>query len=80
MSADLEILDSMPYKATVYRKKDGKWERCNVKGWTPLTVHIVGKVEYQDGKDTACLSIYHRFIGKTFPQYAASRGNCHRRL
>ena len=78
LSAELEILDPMPYEATVYRKDKGQWQRLNVQGMTPLTVHIVGEVEYNyegpDGKkDKGTVIIFHRFIGKTFPQYASSR-------
>jgi hypothetical protein len=78
LTAELEILDPMPYEATVYRKEKGQWQRLNVQGMTPLTVHIVGEVEYNyegpDGKkDKGTVIIFHRFIGKTFPQYASSR-------
>jgi hypothetical protein len=80
LTAELEILDPMPYEATVYRKDKGQWQRLNVQGMTPLTVHIVGEVEYDydydalDGKkEKRTVKIFHRFIGKTFPQYAASR-------
>jgi hypothetical protein len=38
LTAELEILDPMPYEATVYRKDKGQWQRLKVEGMTPLTV------------------------------------------
>src|SRR5262249_51263423 len=75
LTAELEILDPMPYEATVYRKDKGRWHQLQAEGMTPLTVHIVGEVEYDydalDGKkEKRTVKVFHRFIGKTFPQYA----------
>jgi hypothetical protein len=74
LTAELEVLEPMPYKATVYRKQGGKWREFEVEGMTPLTVHIIGEVEYDSpgAKKRVTMKVYHRFIGKTFPQYTSN--------
>jgi hypothetical protein len=75
---ELEILLPMPWKCTAYRKKDGKWIIVSRQGKTPLTAHVVGEVEFPvsktgkgKGKTGKKVTIYHRFIGKCFPQYTS---------
>jgi hypothetical protein len=69
LSARLEILHPMPYTATVYRKKGGKWLEYDVEGETPLTCHVIGEIDVGGGR---ALKVFHRFIGKTFPQYVGA--------
>jgi hypothetical protein len=73
VSAELEVLYPMPWRATVYRKVSGKWEEIDAEGETPLTAHVIGEVEWSlPNGQTDSIKVFHRFIGKTFPQYVGN--------